>query len=157
VEYLAATDARCPVCRYQLRGGETSRCPECGWLVALELREPHTARGWWLMAVFGSAISTMMALAMLVPLLVGLTDALPDPRLAKMIQAGVAAQVVPPWPAIITMTSLTLGSAVLLAWLLVSRRAMVRWWWGWRVSLALVAALSPLILLRIVAWVAMML
>lgn len=28
--YIAATDARCPRCRYQLRGLRDPRCPECG-------------------------------------------------------------------------------------------------------------------------------
>ena len=37
VGYLAGRDAPCPRCGYNLRGVESSRCPECGGALELTL------------------------------------------------------------------------------------------------------------------------
>lgn len=41
--YLSDRDACCPVCRYNLRGNTSDRCPECDWKIALRLSNSRAA------------------------------------------------------------------------------------------------------------------
>ncbi|MBY0113316.1 MAG: hypothetical protein K2Y21_10870 [Phycisphaerales bacterium] len=54
-EYLATAEASCPSCRYNLRGCETSTCPECGWSLRLQLRPRLATVPHWLfgLMIFG--------------------------------------------------------------------------------------------------------
>lgn len=45
-------DARCPRCRYQLRGVRSKRCPECGEDLVLQRCDEFD---WWAAGVFGLA------------------------------------------------------------------------------------------------------
>jgi hypothetical protein len=53
--YLAAHDAMCPRCSYNLRGVEAARCPECGTGLRLTLERRRRLGGWgpFLLLVFG--------------------------------------------------------------------------------------------------------
>lgn len=55
VAFLAANDANCPRCSYNLRGVESARCPECGGELRLALERRRRLNGWgpFLLLVFG--------------------------------------------------------------------------------------------------------
>jgi hypothetical protein len=46
VSFLAARDAACPSCGYNLKGVESARCPECGTRLELSLIRRSPLRGW---------------------------------------------------------------------------------------------------------------
>lgn len=54
-EYLAAHDAECPLCRYNLRGLHGNRCPECGHELALQVALTDPVRGAYLAGAIGLA------------------------------------------------------------------------------------------------------
>lgn len=53
--FLAAQDAPCPRCSYNLRGVESAKCPECGGELRLTLERRKRLDGWgpFLLLVFG--------------------------------------------------------------------------------------------------------
>ncbi len=52
-DFLASRDAICPVCRYDLRGATTNRCPECGHTLALSLGGYQRLPLWWYLGFAG--------------------------------------------------------------------------------------------------------
>ena len=50
--WLDEQDARCPKCKYHLRGVRSRECPECGYQLLLERRDEID---WWAAGVFGTA------------------------------------------------------------------------------------------------------
>lgn len=58
-DYLATAKPTCPSCRYELRGVESSTCPECGWTLQLQLRPRLTTVPHWL---FGLMIYGWLAI-----------------------------------------------------------------------------------------------
>src|SRR5262249_3110784 len=46
VSFLAARDAACPSCGYNLKGVESARCPECGTRLELSLVRRSPLWGW---------------------------------------------------------------------------------------------------------------
>lgn len=58
-DYLAAGKPTCPSCRYELRGVETSTCPECGWSLQLQLKPRLATVPHWL---FGLMIYGWLAI-----------------------------------------------------------------------------------------------
>src|ERR1041385_5000192 len=66
IEFLREAGGRCAGCGYELRGVESDRCPECGTVARLVIASRDgTGRGWWLMAVFGSAMGAVVSLVSL--------------------------------------------------------------------------------------------
>ena len=53
--FLAANDAPCPVCAYNLRGVTTDHCPECGKEIELRIGSMDLRIGWWLAAILALA------------------------------------------------------------------------------------------------------
>src|SRR5688572_33486872 len=64
VDYLRERDVACPLCRYNLRGLQTSRCPECGRALTLGvwLAEPRMAA--WVVALVPSLLSAGVGVLM---------------------------------------------------------------------------------------------
>lgn len=54
--FLAQRDVPCPVCRYNLRGAGSDRCPECGARLDLRVGSIDLKLGPWLLAVFAVAL-----------------------------------------------------------------------------------------------------
>ena len=52
-DFLASRDAACPICRYDLRGATTNRCPECGHTLALSLGGYQRLPLWWYLGFAG--------------------------------------------------------------------------------------------------------
>ncbi|MHC4710154.1 MAG: hypothetical protein ACYTA3_06965 [Planctomycetota bacterium] len=52
---LASRDIACPVCAYNLRGSESSNCPECGANLDLRVGSTDLKLGPWLTAILGLA------------------------------------------------------------------------------------------------------
>ena len=65
--WLDEQNARCPKCKYQLRGVRSRACPECGYQLLLERRDEID---WWAAGVFGAALIFLLNAAVLLLLLV---------------------------------------------------------------------------------------
>jgi hypothetical protein len=76
---LTSRDITCPVCAYNLRGNESSNCPECGANLDLRVASTDLKLGPWLTAVLGLALplgfASIAGLVRVVGLLVYLADA----------------------------------------------------------------------------------
>ena len=70
VAYLAAHHASCPLCRYNLRGLTSARCPECGQALRLTvgLAEPFLRA--WIMLVVSAWAGAGVGLLFLVAILI---------------------------------------------------------------------------------------
>lgn len=55
-QFLAHTDALCPVCRYNLRGLTRGICPECGYHLTLTIAADRPRFGWFLLLLAPIAI-----------------------------------------------------------------------------------------------------
>lgn len=72
-EFLAANDAACPVCGYNLRGLLASTCPECNAPLALGVTSENLSIGPWVLAIvsfamaagFDGVVATVLAIAMI--------------------------------------------------------------------------------------------
>lgn len=147
--FLADRDAVCPVCTYNLRSARSDRCPECGWKLKLTIAHPSgQPRGWWLSAMLGLALSGVMLVMMLLPLLEAVATNVNDPRLSAMVSAGVVpSSALPNWASVLRMTALVMIVLTAMAWLwaMRARFAACRTWL--RVVLSLLGILSPFITL----------
>lgn len=72
-EFLAANDAACPVCGYNLRGLSASTCPECNAPLALGVTSENLSIGPWVLAIvsfamaagFDGVVATLLTIAMI--------------------------------------------------------------------------------------------
>lgn len=115
--HLAAHDAECPVCGYQLRGVAAPVCPECAAPLRLTVASDHTKPGPWLVALIACALALGFDAVVFLLLLVGVVASLvargvPDPQ-ALVIAA--------------LFGSFALASGVALAVVLRRRRAWALW------------------------------
>jgi hypothetical protein len=149
--FLAGRDARCPVCRYNLRDAAGERCPECGAAIELTITAGLTGGAWWLAGVLGSAVSLLTALALLRPLLEPLSGLLHEPAQAQFVAAGYGApSSLPNYRAIFLVAGLAVLSIALLATLIAARRRVGRLPIVARIVVGFGGAVSPLILLGII-------
>ena len=58
---VAGREIPCPVCRYSLRGNETSRCPECGASLKVSVTECYKRRPW--VRAFAGVVIASLAVA----------------------------------------------------------------------------------------------
>lgn len=148
-DFLKSTAARCPACRYDLRGTERDTCPECGATLHLQLAAPSGAQmiDWWL-GVAGMSMTLLMALSFLGRVSDDVIRVAGDPALPQMVRLGVAsAQDLPDWPMLFIATGACVIATSVLACLLGARRAWVRRPPVVRWAIALTAAASPLLYL----------
>lgn len=64
--YLAARHTPCPACGYDLRGGRSAACPECGHITSLsELRRcaDPSEEGWYVVGGWGLTTAALAGLA----------------------------------------------------------------------------------------------
>jgi hypothetical protein len=57
VSFLRERDAACPLCRYNLRGLTSTRCPECGRELELRIGLSEPRQGAWIMCTIAMAAS----------------------------------------------------------------------------------------------------
>ena len=55
-DFLADRDEPCPACRYNLRGLQTDRCPECDRELILQIRLAEPRMAAWIAAVVGASV-----------------------------------------------------------------------------------------------------
>lgn len=146
-DFLKSTAARCPSCRYDLRGTQRDTCPECGAALHLQLAAPSGAQtiDWWL-GVAGVGTTLLMTLAFLSRVSDDVIRVAGDPALPQMVRMGVAsARDLPDWPMLFIATGACAVTAAALACLLGARRAWTRRPRFVRWALSLAAAASPLL------------
>ena len=77
--FLLERDVACPLCRYNLRGLQTSRCPECGRELRLSvgLAEPRMAA--WVVAAAASLLPAGVGMLLVFAIIAnGWDDIVPD-------------------------------------------------------------------------------
>ena len=148
--YLQSVDARCPHCGYQLRGNQSSACPECGAALrlALAMREHLGWRGAWLAGVFGLTLASLVLVMLLALILRPLATLLHYPQVRQLALGGFASSdTLPNWSSIVATTALAILALTLLAIMLSSRRAFSALPRAAQFALGLAAAVSPLVVL----------
>ena len=60
--YLADRDASCPACKYNLRGCEAEKCPECGAILELRIWSTALNLGAWISALVCLAVPFVILL-----------------------------------------------------------------------------------------------
>jgi hypothetical protein len=77
-DYLRERDVACPLCRYNLRGLETQRCPECGRELCLSvgLAEPRLAA--WIVAAAASLLPAGVGVLLVFALIASGWDSVSD-------------------------------------------------------------------------------
>ena len=153
--FLANSNARCPACRYALRGCTSDKCPECGCELALEIASTGGARTstWWFASIGGCALAALLSIILLVSLLDGVVRVLRNPWLAQNVRSGfMPATELPHWARIFTVVAINAMVILLAAWVIAHRRAFEQWSPQRRTWIGLVCWLSPAIVLGLVAW-----
>lgn len=56
ISWLASRDAPCPVCSYNLRGLQSSTCPECAAALHLQVGSDNLRLGPWLLGITGPTL-----------------------------------------------------------------------------------------------------
>ena len=75
-EYLTGRDVDCPVCRYNLRGTRTVRCPECGAHLRLRVGSIDLKLSAWLVGVLALALPMGFSMVMGIAGLIGMRRSL---------------------------------------------------------------------------------
>lgn len=153
--FLANSDARCPSCRYALRGCTSDKCPECGCELALAIAAANNpaAPVWWYAAVYGCGVAVFLSLALLAQMLGKVVRVLEDPNLPTMVRSGFAPMGdLPRWSAIFVVVLLCLLTGLLLAWMIRQRRNFERWSAAKQVVVGALCWMSPAIVLGFIAW-----
>lgn len=149
IDFLKSGAARCPSCRYDLRGAERDTCPECGVTLRLQLaaRTGGQTIDWWL-GLVGLIVTLIMTLAFLSRVSDDVIRVAGDPALPQMVRLGVASpRDLPDWPMLFIATGACIVAASGLACLLGARGAWTRWPKLARSAITLAAAASPLLYL----------
>jgi hypothetical protein len=144
--FLAASDARCPSCRYALRGCTSDKCPECGLGLSLQVATRVSGGAWWMTAIIGLSISAALSLLLLGGLAAAIFAELRNPGLRASVQAGFA-----PRSELVSYGALTTAGAILslviisLGWVGSMRQRYIRMSARKQVAIGMLAAASPLI------------
>ncbi|MHC4109294.1 MAG: hypothetical protein ACYSTY_14540 [Planctomycetota bacterium] len=85
---LRDLDVRCHTCGYNLRGCTSDQCPECGVELKLAIDSADSRRGWWLASLFGTGLSTLLWVTLLLKVITPVATALQNPQWQAMVAAG---------------------------------------------------------------------
>ena len=152
LEFLRETGAACPMCRYNLKGVASDRCPECGYELRLAIARPVTGFGWWLAGLFGLASTAGMLWLILWPSIPRVAEVVNNPDLTILVQRGfVPASDLPNWRAVFPVSVGLLVCFALMGLIIGSRRRLVTWRMKWQVICGTTLLLLPLIMLIMVA------
>ncbi len=125
---LRNLDVRCDTCGYNLRGSTSDQCPECGVELKLTIDSTDSRRGWWLASIFGTGLSTLFWITLLLNIATPVATALQNPQVQAMVSAGFASSTgLPRWRSILFTIMCCLISGGLLCWVVSSRRLFDRW------------------------------
>ena len=152
--FLANSDARCPSCRYALRGCMSDKCPECGCELGLAVvgAGPSTST-WWFAAIAGCGVAALITLLLLVALLDNVAGVLRNPWLPQNVRSGfTSVSELPQWSRIFIVVALNAFIGLLMAWVIARRHAFSQWSRPHRTWVGLVCWLSPAIVLAFIAW-----
>ena len=153
--FLADSDARCPSCRYALRGCISDKCPECGCELALAIASAGGARTstWWFASIGGCALAALLSILLLLALLDNVGNVLRNPWLSVNVRSGfAAASELPLWNRIFIVLGINAVVVLMAAWLIAHRRAFALWSRQRRTWVGLLCWLSPAIVLAFIAW-----
>ena len=122
-EYLAAHDASCPVCAYNLRGVTLPVCPECECPIELGVASSHAFLGAWLLALLSFAMPLGFDVLIGLMMIVG-----------SVMSGGQVPEAVFLMIALVTLTMISIGMLWVLVvrkrdWLCMPRRKQWRWAW----------------------------
>ena len=150
--FLRDANVPCPGCGYSLRGCAGERCPECGSAFTLGLVLTHATSAWWFAALMGALASVAMAAWLVFRIFSRVVVVVEDPSLRMLVDAGMApTSALPNWNIAIASVALMLAALLLLAAVLGLRRRFAllpnRWQRFWGV----LALISPLLVLGVVA------
>lgn len=153
-QFLAERDARCPSCGYSLRAGQSHQCPECGTALELVLRaRPVTA--WWHVAVIGLSVSVLVLAMYLLESLPTAERIAAHDELIRMVAMGFSTQSdLIDWSMLAQIAIVLGASAVLLGWVIASRRRFAQWNPHLQIVAGVTGALSPLVLIGLLALMA---
>lgn len=87
LQFLATSEVKCPVCRYDLCGCLKRCCPECGHRLELVLKPEARPRSWFLVGMSGLAAGLGMNLSILLVFVI----AAPLSDVARFIPSMVSA------------------------------------------------------------------
>jgi predicted RNA-binding Zn-ribbon protein involved in translation (DUF1610 family) len=153
--FLADSDARCPACRYALRGCTSDRCPECGTQLMLRIGSGRESSAWWLAGLIGLNISIAVILLCLIGLGTGVVTELQHPGLRAQVRSGFASSGdLPRWTPIMLLTIMLVALTLIMSYLATRHDAFARTSNRQRAVLGLLAAASPLITLGLIAMIA---
>ena len=125
---LRDLDVRCHTCGYNLRGCTSDQCPECGVELKLAIDSADSRRGWWLASIFGTGLSALFWITLLLKIVTPVAMALQNPQVHAMVSAGLASPTgLPRWRSILFTIMCCLLSGGLLCWVVSSRRLFDRW------------------------------
>lgn len=152
IEFLRDAAARCPMCRYHLRGIESDRCPECGYELSLAIARPAYGFGWWLAGILGLACTCGLLFLILLPSIPRVAETVNNPDLVALVRGGfVSASELPNWRAIFPLSATLLMCLGLMGVIIGSRRRLVTWPRLWQIVCGLFLLLTPMIALILIA------
>ncbi len=140
---LGDMDVCCETCGYNLRGCTSDHCPECGVPLTLIVGSSDARSGWWLASIFGSGLSTLISIVLLLHIIAPVAAVLQNPQ----IRMGGFGTSLPRWRSITFTLACALICGGLLCWVVVNRRQFNRLKKINRQLLGLVILASPLALI----------
>ena len=150
--FLSDAEERCPVCRYNLRGVQSSQCPECGYRLRLTIAAPAGGFAWCLMSLIGLAITSWIVYRIVAPQIPKAIGVIDNPGLTRLVQQGfVPASDLPHWPRAIGGMGILLVCLASMALIIGLRRRLVRLPLRIQVPAALVLLFSPVLTLAAIA------